>query len=78
MKKIWLLLFISSLSSSTFSQIAFEMIYGGSGSDEGRCVRQTYDGGYVIAGSTSSFGTGLMDVYLIKVDSLGARQWGAT
>src|SRR5204862_1793859 len=60
------------------AQIKFQRTYGGNGFDEGRCVKQTWDGGYIIAGSTSSFGAGAMDVLLLKVDSLGNAQWQKT
>jgi hypothetical protein len=41
-------------------------------------VRQTVDGGYVIVSTTSSYGAGDSDVWLIKIDSNGARQWDQT
>jgi len=37
--------------------------YGGTGTDWGYSVGQTSNGGYVIAGLTSSFGSGNADVY---------------
>ncbi|RJP76691.1 MAG: T9SS C-terminal target domain-containing protein [Candidatus Zixiibacteriota bacterium] len=51
--------------------------YGGPQWDVGAAVQQTSDGGYIIAGSTSSFGTGLgtYNVYLIKTDASGIAQW---
>lgn len=45
--------------------------YGGGGVDVGRCVEQTSDGGYIICGSSTSYGTGSSDFYIIKTDSLG-------
>ena len=45
--------------------------YGGGGVDVGRCVEQTSDGGFIICGSTTSYGTGSADFYIIKTDSAG-------
>jgi hypothetical protein len=52
--------------------------YGGIDDDRGYSVQQTIDGGYVIAGRTTSFGAGGIDVYLIKTDSLGDTLWTKT
>ncbi len=52
--------------------------YGGSAADYGYSVRQTLDEGYIIAGYTSSFGTGMSDVYLIRTDSIGDISWAKT
>jgi len=49
--------------------------FGGSSGDYGHSVRQTRDGGYVIAGWTGSFGAGKEDVYLIRTDADGRMVW---
>jgi len=45
--------------------------YGGMNDDFGYSVRQTSDGGYIVAGLTGSFGAGSDDVYHIKTDANG-------
>ena len=52
--------------------------YGGSELDLGSSVRQTVDGGYIIAGDTQSFGVGLTDVYLVLTDPEGHQLWNRT
>lgn len=52
--------------------------FGGASSDEGRSVQQTSDGGYIVAGSTYSYGAGLGDVYLVRVDVYGETIWTRT
>ena len=51
---------------------------GGAGIDIGYGVKQTLDKQYIITGSTSSFGQGNTDVYLIKLDSMGVILWQKT
>jgi hypothetical protein len=51
---------------------------GGSSEDEARSIIQSSDGGYVVAGWTSSFGAGSADIYLVKLDSGGNVQWTKT
>ena len=49
--------------------------FGGADQDGSFSVQQTIDGGYIIAGYTSSFGNGAFDIYLIKTDQNGIEQW---
>jgi hypothetical protein len=44
----------------------FTQTYGGSGSDKAYSVKQTSDNGYIITGSTDSFGPANLNVYLVK------------
>jgi uncharacterized delta-60 repeat protein len=45
--------------------------YGGTDLDRAYSVRQTSDGGYIVAGLTNSFGAGNGDIFLIKTDANG-------
>ena len=60
-----------SITIASFALAGWERTYGGSDDDWGLSVAQTSDGGYIIAGKTSSFGAGGADFYLVKTDSLG-------
>lgn len=52
--------------------------FGGPEDDDGTGVVQTSDGGYIIAGRTASYGAGGVDIWLIKTNANGARQWDRT
>lgn len=56
--------------------------WGGTGSEQGTSVTQTTDGGFVMAGLTTSYGSGGNDGYVAKFTSTGtlswSRIWGGT
>jgi len=52
--------------------------FGGSGEDLGYFVRQASDGGYIVAGSTMSYGIGDEYLWLLKADALGNKTWDRT
>jgi hypothetical protein len=67
---------ILKLSSS--GDIEWERIYGGSDQDWFSTVQQTSDGGYAVCGSSSSFGAGSSDGWVLKLASNGDIEWQRT
>ncbi len=56
----------------------WEKTYGGSQDEVGYSVLQVTGGGYLVAGSTGSFGMGGEDVYLVRTDTAGDTLWTRT
>lgn len=52
--------------------------FGGDNSDACWSVQQTAEGGYILAGCTSSFGVYSWDFWLVKTDSNGDSLWSRT
>jgi hypothetical protein len=52
--------------------------YGGANEDYAFSARQAVDSGFIICGTTYSFGAGQSDVYLIKTNAAGDTQWTRT
>ena len=66
------------IRTDSLGYVLWERTFGGSRNDFGYCVRQTSDGGFIIAGSTSSFGHGGGDFYVIRTDVNGDTIWTNT
>ncbi len=49
--------------------------YGGEQADFGYSMDQTADGGFIITGTTKSFGDGSWDFYILRTDSIGDTLW---
>ena len=64
------------LSISVFAQpdTLWTRTYGGPNNDEGRCIQQTADGGFVIVGNYEWSGSNV-DIYLIRTDPMGDTLW---
>jgi hypothetical protein len=56
----------------------WQRTYEGPGDQMGNSVLQAADGGYLIAGTTTSYGAGAYDFWLIKTDSSGNMEWNRT
>lgn len=79
MRKIVLIQFLL-FSVTMFGQppSRFYSKFGGAGIDIGYSAKPTKDRHYIVAGSTSSYGAGNTDLYLVKVDSMGFPLWEKT
>ena len=66
------------IKTDSDGNIAWSQLIGGPDNDEGLYVRQTTDNGYIIVGTTSSYGNGSDDIWLIKTDSEGNIAWDKT
>ena len=58
--------------------IVWDETFGGAHTDRCHAVEQTADDGYIAAGTTLSFGEGFYDIWLIKIDESGGKQWDVT
>jgi hypothetical protein len=52
--------------------------FGGFDNDIGLAICKTNDNGFLLAGTTRSFGAGSNDIYLIRLDNQGATIWTKT
>jgi hypothetical protein len=58
--------------------IVWSRTWGGSGEDAGYFAKQTSDGGFIVTGSTGSFGMGAELLWLLKTDGNGSLLWDRT
>jgi hypothetical protein len=58
--------------------VGWQKTYGGNGDDHATSIQQTSDGGYIVAGGTSSFGAGSYDLWVLKLNSDGTIAWQKT
>lgn len=66
------------VKTDSAGNLEWNKTYGGMAWDFGQSIIETTDGGYAIAGFTTSFGAGYNDVFLIRADENGNLIWNKT
>jgi hypothetical protein len=66
------------LTFSMYLNAQFLWVYGGNEFDSTESIQQTADGGYIVAGYTTSFGAGDVDIWVLKLFSNGDVEWQKT
>ncbi len=81
-KQILFIIVLLGMFSVSFSQTPPDTLwsktFGGVNDEECRCVIQTSDGGFALAGYTRSFGAGEEDMYLVRTNASGDTLWTRT
>jgi hypothetical protein len=57
------------------SWVVWSKTFGGTSTDQAYSLVETSDGGYALTGSTTTFGFGNSDVWLVKTDGSGNKEW---
>jgi hypothetical protein len=69
------------LKLSSSGSVQWQKSYGGTFKDVAQSIHPTFDGGFIVAGYTYSFGSGTPDfpnLWILKLDSLGNVVWQKT
>lgn len=54
-------------------EVIWEKTFGGSGDDNAYSICESFDGGYIIVGETTSFTGDINNVYILKIDENGEK-----
>ena len=58
--------------------IEWQKAYGGNESERAYSISLTSGGGYIVVGQTGSFGAGSIDIWILKINSIGNVEWQKT
>ncbi len=67
-----------TITINTAAGTTWAKVFGGTNDDIATNVQQTSDGGYIIGGTTKSFGAGKIDALIIKLGQDGSLSWAKT
>ncbi len=64
-----------AIKTDKYGKILWTNSYGGKYDDAASDIVQTSDGGFLLVGNSSSFGSGQVEAYLVKIDADGNKVW---
>jgi hypothetical protein len=63
------------IKTDSLGNLLWATTFGGTEDDVGVSIQETFDGGYIVAGYTRSFGAGSYDLWLLKIEpELGVKE----
>ena len=78
MKKNYLILFLSLLTTTVIGQVSWEKLFSHPNDDAFRCVREVPGGGYIAAGYISTVSVNDSDAFLVRFNNNGDTLWTFT
>jgi hypothetical protein len=66
------------VKTDSYGNSQWNKTYGGESGDRGKVIVKTENNGYLLGGSTTSFGEGDNDIWLVRVDNTGNQIWNKT
>mgnify|MGYP005837761267 CR=1 FL=1 len=66
------------LKTDSLGFLEWARTYGGAEDDYGYALCPAWDSGYIVVGATNSFGSGLGDVFVLKINENGDSLWTKT
>lgn len=66
------------VKTDSMGNLQWANAYGGTGWDAVSDIKRTADSAYIITGTTTSYGSGMIDVLLMKIDTMGNVLWVKT
>jgi len=66
---------VALVRTDRYGNEQWTQFFGGAGDDSGHSVKETGDGGFILAGSYEDTGLNEKNLYLVKTDGSGAKEW---
>lgn len=66
------------INTDSVGNVIWSETFGGVNNEKGNSIQKTSDEGYLLVGTTFSFGAGNADIFVIKINKSGVELWNKT